>query len=207
MTESRNCMVSAGNTRPVEETETTVGILKEWLDRGRSLGAVDPEMTDPVLKVGTSAMEFPGLSVTSSALIGCKLLEPIESIEAYPKYEFTLIKDQRTVEGFSPTVWIFNKLTGHTDDDGTSGSSAAPISLSCVTAEQTDDGQTIFKFPVKFTINVNFPSLLLKLLPISKEKTEEEGSKAIAKTLEKDLSKVMIQLRKQYLDYKSATAP
>ncbi|KAI2505479.1 hypothetical protein MHU86_8910 [Fragilaria crotonensis] len=192
----RNCMVSAGNTRKVEELEHSDELLKLWKRRSPELGATDPDESDSILKVEAGGMHFPGLTLTSEAYIGAKLLEP--SGDGYPVYEFSLIVDKQRVEGFKIAVWIFNKLTGA--DDDTSKNKAVSRSRTEVTATTMEDGQTIFQFHLSFTIQVFFPKLLLRILPVSKEKAEEQGSAAIGKALEKDLNNAMKVLRQQFLE-------
>jgi hypothetical protein len=193
----RNCMISAGNIREVHDVDDEGYLLELWKQRSLETGACEPDASDSVLRVITGGMNFPGLSLTSEAYIGAKLLEP-QSNSVYPVYEFTLIKDAQQVTGFKPAVWIFNQLTG-ANGDATKDKNKAQT-LSKVTAGTTEDGQTVFQVLVKFAITVSFPKVLLRILPVSKEKAEEQGSDAIGKTLEKDLQNAIKTLRQQYLD-------
>ena len=192
----RNCMVSAGNTRKVEELENSYELFDLWKRRSPELGASEPGESDSILRVEAGGMHFPGLTMTSEAYIGANLLEP--SGDEYPVYEFSLIVDKQRVEGFKIAVWIFNKLTGA--DDDTSKNKTVSRSRTEVTATTTEDGETIFQFHVSLTIQVFFPKLLLRILPVSKEKAEEQGSAAIGKALEKDLNNAIKILRQQFLE-------
>ena len=194
----RNCMISAGNQRVVEEVETSK-FLGPWKERCRQLGAAEPDASDSVLKIITSAMKFPGLTLTSVAYIGSKLLEPQGQGNDYPVYEFSLIQDEQIVEGLKPAVWMFNQITG-ANSDKSKDKSQSSLSLSRVTAVPTEGGQTVFNFLIKFEIKISFPKLLLRILPVSKEKAEEQGSTTIGKTLTKDLNNSMKVLRQQYLE-------
>eukprot|EP00545_Synedropsis_sp_CCMP1620_P001483 CAMPEP_0119005374 /NCGR_PEP_ID=MMETSP1176-20130426/1673_1 /TAXON_ID=265551 /ORGANISM="Synedropsis recta cf, Strain CCMP1620" /LENGTH=303 /DNA_ID=CAMNT_0006957163 /DNA_START=192 /DNA_END=1103 /DNA_ORIENTATION=+ len=196
----RNCMVTAGNQREAEMIETTPNLLEDWRASCRACGATgEPDSSDVVLKVSTGGIKFPGLTLTSNAYVGGKLLEPptSDSADDYPVYEFLLIKDEQSVTGFKPAVWLFNKLTGADNADG--GKKEMPISLTHVTAVQQDGQNMIFQSSTKFTIKVSFPKLLLRLLPVSIEKAEEQGSAAISKALDKDLTNAMKVLREGFL--------
>lgn len=195
----RNCMVSAGNERQIEEVQDSGTLLDLWKSRSRELGATEPDESDVVLRAVTGAMRFPGLTLTSEAYVGAKLLE--HSADEYPVYEFSLLFDKQRVEGFKIAVWIFNKLTGA--DDEASENKAVTRSLSKATAITTENGEIVFQVTITFTIQVFFPKILLRILPVSKEKAEQQGSAAIRKVLEKDLNKAMRVLRQQYLEHLS----
>lgn len=197
----RNCIVSAGNIRDVHEVDDKRKLLELWKERSLEVGAFEPDASDSVLRVITGGMNFPGLSLTSEAYVGAKLLEP-RSNSVYPVYELTLIKDAQQVTGFKPAVWIFNQLTGANNDDATKDKNNAQT-LSKVTADTTEDGQTVFQVLVKFTITVSFPKVLLRILPVSKDKAEDQASDAIGKALEKDLKNAMKILRQQYLEQRA----
>jgi hypothetical protein len=207
--EQRNCMISAGNIREVEEVvhpiEDRDQLLSLWKSRSRELGSTEiPTSSDCILRVTTGGIQFPGLSLTSDAFIGAKLTQSSlsSSEDDYPVYEFTLIRDSQRVKGFPPAVWIYEKLTG-TDNDKTPNlrDPTTARSLSKVTVSPTQDAKSItFQVQTEIRIVVAFPSFLLKILPVSKEKAEEQGSASIGKSIEKDLQSAMETLRQQYLD-------
>mmetsp|Transcript_23720 Transcript_23720/g.26168 ORF Transcript_23720/g.26168 Transcript_23720/m.26168 type:complete len:287 (+) Transcript_23720:58-918(+) len=194
---NRNCMVSAGNQREVIELEQiTEDLLLEWKEKCNDLGAVKPDSTsDKILRVKTGGVDFPGFSLKSNALIGSKLLLSDESSGGYPTYEFTLIRDERVVNGLGPVVWIFKKLTGD-DDEKKKKDRTLASSLSRVTMTGSSSDTVVFRSDVDFKIQVTFPKLLLRILPVSKEKAEAQGSEAIMKTLDKDITAVMKALYK-----------
>jgi hypothetical protein len=174
-------------------------------------------------------MNFPGLALTSNAYIGSRLLQSLDddhgsgesavtTLTGYPVYEFVLIRDEQTAKGFPPAVWLFNKLTGSAssskkkakkdvlNESGGKRRKTSPRTLSHVSVVSSnnggtdDDDELRFQFKVNFEINLSFPKVLLKILPMSKTKAEQEGSLAIQKTLNKDLTKVMVVLRDQYVE-------
>ena len=194
----RNCMLSAGNEREVEETQESAKYYDLWKIISREQGATEPDESDPILRVASGGMNFPGLTLTPETYIGAKLLDHSDDEYQYPVYEFTFVFDTKKVEGFKIAVWIFNKLTGADDEE--SKNKAVTRSLSKVTAITTDSGETVFQVNMTFTTQVFFPQLLLRILPVSKEKAEQQGSAAIGKALEKDLNKAMQTLRQQFLE-------
>lgn len=194
-TAQRDCLVTAGNQRDVEVTETSDALLEEWKKGCQQLGAIgEPDNSDAILKVSTGGINFPGITLTSNAYIGAKLLEPTDT--NFPVFEFVLVKDEQSVTGLKPAVWLFDKLVGANDENKNSNK---PLSLSRVTAVPTEDGQIIFQSAANLTIKVKFPKLLLRLLPVSKEKAEEQGAAAVGKTLEKDLTNALQVMREAYL--------
>lgn len=192
-TENRNLLVTAGGKRPCEELSMTADLLQEWKEACDSVGAQHPDESDVVLSIKTGGIDFPGLHLVSLAKIGVKLIR-----EPSPRYEFVLIGDEQTVTGLPPVVWIYNKLTG-SGDDGEKSSSASSSSLSVISYDETEDGKTIIKSKASLSVEVNFPTILLKILPTNKEKAEETGGKALCKTVEKDVQASMDAFEKMYL--------
>jgi hypothetical protein len=190
----RDCVISGGNQNKVEVVETFPDLLHAWKVNCRTVGATAvPESTDCVLQVSTGATAFPGLTLTSNVYIGSKLLGPSED-DAFPVYEFVLIKDEQSVEGFKPAVWLFEKLTGANGKN-----KEQPNSLSRVTAVRQNDGDIVFQTTSNLTIKLSFPKLLLRLFPSTKEQAEEQASAVIVKKVEADLKTAMRVLREQYL--------
>jgi hypothetical protein len=171
----------------------------------------------PVGIVSTeTSIRFPGLTVTSIVYIGTKLLwdhlpPPDASSRGMavtttmmPAHEFVLLGEHQRVEGPPPLVWLYRKLTGIPDNDddgggdthaqGLDGSSAVGTirpskarSWSRVAVVETLQGGLALSFATALEIRVDFPSLLVKILPTSKEKMEEQGSAAVLKAVSKDI--------------------
>jgi len=119
------------------------------------------------------------------------------------EYQLVYIKDEQYVDGPRVLVWIFNKLTGKNSNtgsgNGNSGSSIGSGSDAPSNSKQqsvssfsrfyvniTNDKMAIFKIESMLDIAIKFPTFLLKILPVSKEKAEEQGSASVMKTLVKD---------------------
>lgn len=49
-------------------------------------------------------------------------------------------------------------------------------------------------------IDVSFPSLLLNILPVSKQLAERQGSAAIARVVERDIGPSLEALRQRYME-------
>ena len=190
--ESRNLLATAGGKRSCEEISPTDDLLEEWKIACDIVGGQYPDESDSVLSVTTGGIDFPGLHVVSKANIGVKFIQ-----EPSPRYEFVLIGDERTVKGLPPVKWIFKKLTGSGGDES---SSTSTKSLSIVSYDRTDDGKTTtITTKSSISIELSFPTVLLKILPTSKEKTEKTGGKAISSTVEKDVQEAMKAFQEEYM--------
>jgi len=192
--ELRNMLVTAGGKRPCEELPATEDILEQWKEACETVGAQVPGESDCALSVKTGGIDFPGLHLVSKANIGAKFIQ-----EPSPRYEFVLIGDEQSVKGLPPVVWVYNKLTGSGDDGEKSESSTSTSSLTTIAYDETEDGKTIIKSNASLSVAVNFPSILLKILPTNKEKAEETGGKALCKTLEKDVVASLEAVEKAYM--------
>mmetsp|Transcript_31015 Transcript_31015/g.73086 ORF Transcript_31015/g.73086 Transcript_31015/m.73086 type:complete len:298 (+) Transcript_31015:108-1001(+) len=193
--EYRDLLVTGGGERPCTEVRATPEKLGNWKSQCAVLGACEPTENDSILSVVTGGVQFPGLKVSSSSLIGVKY---IEMERQSPRYEFVLISDEQTVSGLPPAVWIFRKLTG-ADDNG-SGDNSKAKSLTTVTFEEKDNGNVVFRTEGFLSIDISFPKILLKILPGDKKTIEEKGGKSIVKALDRDVMQSMKALEKAYLE-------
>jgi len=192
------CLISAGNTRESHAVAVTDELLQRWKNRASSLGAKEPEASDTIISVRTGGIRFPGVTVESTSLIGSKLLLPTKETE-YPSYEFVLIQDQREATGLRPIVWVYNQLTGAGNKEREND--AAPMSLSRVTPCPTSDGESVtFQIDSFLEIKVKFPAVLIKILPVSKEKAEAQGAEAVTKVLKKDIDVSIAKFRDIYAE-------
>lgn len=193
-TANRNLLASAGGERPLEEVKLTSELLKTWQDACKELGAQTPDMSDTVIKVRTSGFNFPGLQLESTAFIGIK--EDVSNENQV--YEFVLIRDENTVKGLAPVVWIFNKLTGSEGNGKGNGDNQSTSSLTTLSYEKISESDVIFTTNSRLVVNIKFPAFLLKILPTNKEKAEETGAKSITKVLEKDVNLAVAAFEKAY---------
>jgi hypothetical protein len=187
----RNMFITAGGKRECSLTPMTPEILQEWTRISLRDGGMIPDLEDEVFTVKTGGVQFPGLTLETSATMGIKLM-----MEDYgPKYEVVLIKDERKVTGLPPVVYLFNRLTGGDNENGSS-STASTTYITCDFSQQ--DSKVIFTTDTILSVTVSFPSFLLKLLPMNKAKAEEKGSLAITQTVEKDVAASMVAYEEEY---------
>ena len=200
---SRNCLISAGNTRETQAVITTEELLKRWKDRASAVGAAEPTVNDEIVSVNTGGLRFPGITVETTSLMGTKLLLPTKP-NLFPSYEFVLIEDKRKVIGLKPVVWVYSKLVGSGDTEREK--ETAPMCLSRVTVCPSADNKTLkFKIESFLEIRVNFPAILLKILPVPKEKVELRGRKAVERILKQDVDVSLSKFRDLYTAMLPAT--
>lgn len=193
-TSNRNLLASAGGERPIKEIQLTADLLKTWRNACEDLGAQIPDETDSVIKVRTSGINFPGLKLESTAVIGIKE----DSSNENQVYEFVLVGDENKVKGFPPVVWIFNKLTGSEGSGKADGNNQSASSLTTLAYKKISESEVCFTTTSRLVVKVKFPAFLLKILPTNKEKAEESGAKSITKVLEKDVNLAVKAFEKAY---------
>jgi hypothetical protein len=194
--ECLDLLLGAGGTRPVTELTASPQLKKLWLEACANFeSASSPEDGDPILSTDT-IISMPGITLTNTVVNGVKLLEDKEGL---PMYETVLIADKRTAQGPAPLVWIYNQLTGagKTEDDGYSPPQARVMSRASIVEK---NGELTFSINVLFQIVVEFPAILVRILPTSKEKMEEQGSASISKAIVKDVDLAIAALRKAVSD-------
>lgn len=199
----RGCLISAGGKRETKIFPTTDELLERWKRRALSLGAAEPERSDTIIEVRVGGIRFPGISLESTSLVGSKLLIPIQP-NVFPSYEFVLIQDKRQATGLRPFVWVYDKLTGEGDKERERDT--APTSLSRVTVEQIEAVEQIkggeditFRIETFLEIRIKFPAFLLKILPVTKQKAEAQGSLGISKVIKSDIDIAMAKFRDLYI--------
>mmetsp|Transcript_13535 Transcript_13535/g.20539 ORF Transcript_13535/g.20539 Transcript_13535/m.20539 type:complete len:347 (-) Transcript_13535:302-1342(-) len=186
------------------QSEVSDKIFDLWIKQSQIVGGLHPSLNDDVVfRVNTGTINFSGLKIKSNSLIGVKYLE--ESDESNdtikPEYQLVFIKDSPIVKGPRVLVWIYNQLTGSNKPtkDGTEKEQTVRA-FSRFSYEATPDGKSfVFSVQSKLEVIVEFPSLLLKIMPVSKEKAEEQGSASVLKAMGKDIEAVLPKVRKYYL--------
>ena len=178
-----------------------------WMKQCKIVGGEMPSVPgDCVFQVNTGTMNFSGLNISSNSLVGVKYLDTPNgdgAALAKPEYQLVFIKDSPIVKGPRLLVWIYNQLTGQNKqtEDGNTDNDQTVRALSRFTYEATPDGDSIiFALESKLEVIVKFPSLLLKILPVSKEKAEEQGSASVLKAIGKDIEAVLPKVRNFYLE-------
>lgn len=186
---------SGGNLVAPIENPTSV-IRQRWEKEAKFMGSAPPSSDDNMYMVTTTGVKFPGIKMNSIATIGTKLILSGD----YPEYQATMAMDETKPEGLRPLVWIVNKLTGASKEK--SAEDQTTHAFTRVSAE-VSNGEVIFKAESNLMVDLKFPSFLLKILPVSKEKAEEQGSEALLKALEKDVVPAINNFREEYIKYLS----
>ena len=215
---ARNLLMGSGTGNTVEPfLEVTPNLMTRWRDEAERSGGSVPCDGDEILRVTTKGIQFPGLKLLTVTTMGCKLLPPDpdgsgEGPIAGPGYEFVLIQDEIQPIGSGPLVWAFNRLTGagkkkkdgSEENDQTTHSLARTIVRPSKGGEEGRTEGAVFVTNARLEVDVSFPSILLKILPVSKEKAEEQGSNSLLKALEKDVGPSVEDFRKEYLRWLEA---
>jgi len=190
-------MRGTGNT--VEPMEANKELMERWITEAKRVGAVPPDEGDPLLQVTTTGIQFPGLKILSVATIGAKLI--VDDDSGYPVHEFTLVKDTIKAEGPRPIRFIFNKLTATRDEEAKEQTTHSLTRTTAKPADSDDQMMIVFISSSYLEVDVSFPKVLLRILPVSKEKAEEQGSQSILKTIEKDSGPALESFKDAYLKY------
>ena len=189
-------LLMKGTGNKVEPMKSNDELMERWVVEAKRVGAVPPQKGDPLLQVTTSGIQFPGLKILSVAIIGAKLI--VDGDGGYPVHEFTLVKDTIKAEGPRPIRFIFNKLTATRDEEA---KEQTTHSLTRTTAKSAGGDKLVFTSSSYLEVDVAFPRVLLRILPVSKEKAEEQGSQSILKTIEKDSGPALENFKKAYSTY------
>jgi hypothetical protein len=183
-TESRDMLLSAGGTRPVHEVPMTDELAELWKECCKDYGSEYlPESEDCILACDAT-IQFPGVKLVTTTYSGVKRAKS-ETEES--QYTFLMVGEEQSASGL--LTGIFNRLTGNDKK----GDSLEPSgrATSVISVVENQDKSLAFNFDASIEIKVEFPSFLLKILPVSKEKAEAQGSASISKTISKDIKKAV----------------
>lgn len=210
--EHRDIMLTAGGKRACEEIDLPADTVEgkrlrdAWRRACVDVGATPPDddddNRDTVLKVRTGGFRLPGLTLVSTAKIGARLVEDAENESL--RYEFVLVGDERSVSGAPPIVWIYERLTGGggNNNDNDSSTTTTTRSLTTTSYRKVDEGASfVFETDGYLSVNVEFPSFLLRILPGDKAKAEERGGQAFQKLLDGDVTPAMKAFEKAFVTW------
>lgn len=127
-----------------------------------------------------------------------------ENENKLPEYQFVLLDASQDARGAPPVVWLFKKLTGsnkNKDGDLSSTEKSSPSSFTRVFAKIDKNGYVAFEADGFLRVTLSFPPIMIKLLPLSIEKFEEQGSASIQKVLDKSLRASIDSFLKAYIDW------
>ena len=218
-TENRNLLLAKSEKEilPFSKAKTSK-LLKTWSMQSENF-PIDPNLditsdnTCDMVEVSTPT-QLPGMVLKNISTIGCKLVLPqsidvnddvdksksnAEMLDA--QYEFTLIDTAMKPEGNAPVVWLFNKLTGSNKKAENQSEVEEPSSSSFTvvkierSSSSTDEDEIVFTSDAKIKVRVEFPSILIRLLPLSLEDMEIQGSQSMQKVVDKEVGPALERFR------------
>lgn len=188
---NRDIFLSAGGTRHVEEVHMTERFKGYWRDVCRAFrSSVEPADDDALVAV-TTEVRFPGLRLVTSSVSGIKEIRDPET-DLLKAFEVFLIAEKSEPQGAPPVVWIYNRLTGN--DEKESGVFQPPKQArakSVIGYTRLDDDSLVLSFQLDMQVVIEFPAVLLKILPTSKEKAEAQGSASVLKAVSRDIDSAL----------------
>lgn len=197
---NREIFLSAGNSRPFQYLEMTPQFKQYWRDACNHFSSTCLPDDDDKLIAVDAEVKFPGMKLVITSLQGVKELPPLKKNTdrggrgggGTKAYEVLLVGEKLQPRGAPPVVWLYNKMTGN--DKRAKNEFYPPQQTrirSVITGTELDDGELALSFRLNLRITVEFPRLLLKLIPTSKEKAEEQGSKSVLQAVSKDVDRAM----------------
>ena len=127
-------------------------------------------------------LDFPGLKITSQSTIGMICVTSSETTTTHnlSEYQFTLLDSKTIPQGPKPLVWLFNQISKYQD-------ATSPFTRLKAISSHESKNEIQFVTDARLAIQIQLPAKLLRILPISRTKFEEQGSESIQKLLENDL--------------------
>jgi hypothetical protein len=175
-------------------------LMEDWIISSKKVNATVPDEQGFICKVQTSGLNFSGLHVKTVANIGAQIVHQSEHDGVTEtQLEFTYIDDEQIVQGPKILVFIFNALTGKDLEGSSSRGKGQRVQSLSRLYTTVSNNTVVFHIDTNLDISIQFPTLLLKLLPVSKEKAEEQGSEVIMNTLTKDTEAMIPKLEEFYL--------
>ena len=136
------------------------------------------------MQLCSNGISFSGLTVETIVLCGGKLIESSGENNGLPSYELTMIRDRTEAHGPKLLMWIYNQVMSFVSRNQKKGNNKTTTSLCRVTLVEQKDGLAIH-FESSFQVKVKLPSFLLKVMPVSKTRAEQQGSAAVTKFVQK----------------------
>ena len=183
--ESRDLMFSAGGTRPIRIHPKTPELLEFWKENCRECYGPEAEPAEEdILLVSSTLLQFPGLKMTNNVMNGVKTVAT--SKDNLVEYRAYLVAEMQETKGAPPVVWLYNKLTGADKRPKGQFCRSQAMGRSWISVVPKGKGYAL-KWDVQLNVKVEFPSALLKILPTSVEKMEEQGGSSVRKAVQTDV--------------------
>jgi len=193
-------IASAGGARTTQEIARTDELDELWreccLDTYGSENLPAPD--DPVFVTNTTS-RLPGLQLTTTVYNGVKTFENEAGI---PQYVLNMIAETQAPTGFPPVVWLFHKIMGFCEPEG----SLRPCGRvqSILSLMEDSDSRLAFHMDVSVRIEVEFPAVLIRILPMRKDKAEAMVSSSILKAVSRDMKTTVAGMQKAFAKWHSA---
>ena len=189
---TKEIFVSGGGKNRVERFQDVKEPSKNygiWMQKAHEYNETHPSThIDPSCEefiAGETSVRFPGVTLYISTL----LLMRTNRTDDKKLIELWTIGEKLRPQGLKPMVWLFHQLTRSKDRNNTNDDYFVPskvVAYSKAFVAPTGDGSGYqVKFLGNFTVQQDFPSTLLKIMPFSLEESQARGSKAIQKTIDK----------------------
>jgi len=224
--EHRNCLLIGSNNmkvrKPLTLLKTQPKQMFDWCFHKESMHfksygieEYKNQNTDILeLLIKTPFLVF---AINASALIGIILTKDGEREELFvetkihsPEYQFLLLAEDFEADGPPPLVWIFNQLTGRGNKKSLQPELPNdPHTIHTYLRVWASDAKSykgdikadriVFKASCRAEININFPSILLQILPVPKEIIEKQGNKALLQSMERDIVPGVNEFREAFI--------
>jgi len=208
----------------VEVLNPSAELLKKWREKEREIPFPshtkdDYEEHRSFVRVRTISSSFPGLKVVSENTILARMLAPRHfwgSRSSFSEYQFILLDSNLKAKGSGPMVWIFKKLTRKKSKNisstkkQTEKESMAMSSFTRISAETSGSNNNnnnrhfFFRSSSTLKTKLNMPPALMKILPVSREKFEEQGSLSMQKCLDGVVEDALNRFRDRYVHWVSS---
>ncbi len=199
-TTCRDCFLSAGGKTQCNEEPISTELQQLWEAGCESYYGPEmlPNSGDALVK-SESTVQFPGLKMVNVVYSGVKA----RSKDNLPYLSIILVAERKRVFGAPPIVWLFNKMTGHSKEKEDVLLSPSARVQSVVSVVDNELGPC-FRFDCNAEIIVEFPKAVMKFIPASKDKIEEQGTEAVKKSIEKDIRYALECINDVYFDWVNA---
>ena len=224
-TEKRDHLLrGSGNIEVYEPDDKAISsvfpsLIRRWkLERsrfGEDIASSEYDVSFLDLIVETKFLVF---NIFVKAIIGFKLIytpfdnddiEHAEEVDWEPEYEFLLLAEDFRADGPPPLVFIFNQLTGKGAEPTTYKLSNdmhlhhayLKVNARLHNDEASGKEKVTFQSASRAEIALQFPSLLLKIIPVPIEIIEREGSRALLKNMKKDVVSGVSNFRRAFVEW------
>lgn len=158
-----------------------------------------PDKESTIL-VKESVVKFPGLKLENTVFNGMKLLD---ENGCFPVYQGVLLEEKIQVSGSAPAVWCFKQLTGTNKRDDTERSSSESKATSRISIVAKDGGYALH-IDCQLSVFLDFPKVLCRILPTTKEGMEKIGSASVQKAVVKEIMKAMNSTSDSFKNWRKA---